>query len=162
MCLSFSSCPRNRSKKVPGCSSCSQKIQVITMPQYRLIYSKNRGKAEVSRMLFSLAGVEFEDKRIQYRGPESQEWAELKPKTLLYPISCDHHVIFLFFQSYNDLRPSLVSNFYFTTSRSRTWWEGTEKTRRPQSGLKVVPRITNPLKSQILCTHPGGTSEISD
>ena len=54
------------------------------MPKYRLIYSKNRGKAEVSRMLFSLAGVEFEDKRIQYRGPESQEWTELKPSMLLF------------------------------------------------------------------------------
>ena len=54
--------------------------EVIIMPQYKLIYSQNRGSAEVSRMLFALAGVEFEDKRLQFKEPEwtCPEWTELK------------------------------------------------------------------------------------
>ena len=51
------------------------------MLQYKLIYSQNHGSAEVSRMLFALAGVEFEDKRLQFKEPEwtCPEWTELKP-----------------------------------------------------------------------------------
>ena len=44
------------------------------MPSYKLTYFKNKGRAEVARMLFTLAGEKFEDNRLT---PE--EWAELKP-----------------------------------------------------------------------------------
>ena len=85
------------------------------MPKYRLIYSKNRGKAEVSRMLFSQAGVEFEDKRIQYRGPESQEWTELKPSMLIFSDILPSLNHFLFFQWVNKNTPSLESTFDIST-----------------------------------------------
>ena len=44
------------------------------MAKYTLVYFNGRGRAEVSRMLFALADVEFVDTRI-----EGEEWAKLKP-----------------------------------------------------------------------------------
>ncbi|KAF1757921.1 hypothetical protein GCK72_014378 [Caenorhabditis remanei] len=44
------------------------------MVHYKLVYFNARGLAEISRQLFHLAGVEYEDHRI-----EDQEFAELKP-----------------------------------------------------------------------------------
>ena len=50
-------------------------------------------------MLFSLAGVEFEDKRIQYSGPESQEWTVLKPSMLIFSGILPSLNHFLFFST---------------------------------------------------------------
>ncbi|CAL2040716.1 unnamed protein product [Caenorhabditis brenneri] len=44
------------------------------MVQYKLTYFNARGLAEISRQLFHLAGIEFEDHRLG-----EQEFAELKP-----------------------------------------------------------------------------------
>ena len=52
------------------------------MSTYKLIYFKARGRGEVCRFLFAQAGVDYEDKRLQYVvGGMSEEWAELKPTT---------------------------------------------------------------------------------
>ena len=44
------------------------------MPQYKLTYFNVRARAEVARMLFALADVEYEDYRLK-----PGEWPELKP-----------------------------------------------------------------------------------
>ena len=43
------------------------------MPQYKLTYFPIRGKAECIRMVFAVAGVEFEDVRVH-----PQDWPKLK------------------------------------------------------------------------------------
>ncbi|XP_036358739.1 S-crystallin SL20-1-like [Octopus sinensis] len=45
------------------------------MPSYTLYYFNGRGRAEVLRMLFSAAGVQFQDKRIEF-----SEWSHYKSK----------------------------------------------------------------------------------
>ena len=67
-------------------------------------------------MLFSLAGVEFEDKRMQYRGPESQEWTELKPSMLLFSDTFPSlNNFLLFFNGLKKIAPSLESTFDIST-----------------------------------------------
>ena len=44
------------------------------MPSYKLIYFKGRGRGETIRMLFTLAGQEFEDVRL-----EREAWLKIKP-----------------------------------------------------------------------------------
>ena len=44
------------------------------MPKYQLIYFNARVVAEVARLLFAEAGVEYEDTRI-----ERDEWLKMKP-----------------------------------------------------------------------------------
>ena len=44
------------------------------MPAYKLYYFDSRGRAEYTRYLFALAGVEYEDRRIT-----KEEWPTLKP-----------------------------------------------------------------------------------
>jgi len=51
------------------------------MPSYKLTYFNGRGRGEVARLLFAVAGVEYEDHRV-----EMQDWPALKPKTL--PFHC--------------------------------------------------------------------------
>ena len=46
------------------------------MPHYKLYYFNSRGNAEVVRLVFAQAGVEYEDIRLT-----SEQWAEFKPKT---------------------------------------------------------------------------------
>ena len=49
------------------------------MPQYKLTYFNIRGRAEVPRLIFAHAGVEYEDHRIK-----GEEWQALKPSE--YPV----------------------------------------------------------------------------
>ena len=44
------------------------------MPNYKLTYFNGRGRAEAIRIIFEVAGVEYEDVRI-----EREAWPELKP-----------------------------------------------------------------------------------
>ena len=46
------------------------------MPTYKLYYFNARGNAEVIRLVFAQAGVQYEDIRLN-----SEQWAEFKPKT---------------------------------------------------------------------------------
>ena len=46
------------------------------MTKYTLTYFNVRGRAEVTRLLFAQAGVEYEDKRVSH-----EEWQRLKPNT---------------------------------------------------------------------------------
>jgi len=46
------------------------------MPAYKLTYFDVRARAEVARLLFAAAGVEYEDKRVS-----NEDWAALKPNT---------------------------------------------------------------------------------
>jgi len=46
------------------------------MPQYKLTYFDLRARAEVSRLLFAVAGVKYEDIRV-----ERSRWPDLKPST---------------------------------------------------------------------------------
>ncbi|XP_019644617.1 PREDICTED: hematopoietic prostaglandin D synthase-like [Branchiostoma belcheri] len=48
------------------------------MPAYKLTYFNGRGTAEIVRLVFAAAGIEYEDVRIEK--PEEQ-WPEFKPKT---------------------------------------------------------------------------------
>ena len=41
---------------------------------YKLTYFNNKGRAELTRLLFAQAGVEYEDNRI-----EGSDWPTLKP-----------------------------------------------------------------------------------
>ncbi len=51
------------------------------MPNYKLTYFNGRGRGEPIRMLFALAGQEFEDNRV---GGDS--WQEFKPS--MYIVAC--------------------------------------------------------------------------
>ena len=44
------------------------------MPKYKLTYFNGRGRAELSRQIFALAGEEYEDYRLK-----EGEWPTLKP-----------------------------------------------------------------------------------
>ena len=44
------------------------------MVQYTLVYFNGRGRGEVSRILFALADVEYEDKRVT-----GESWTAFKP-----------------------------------------------------------------------------------
>ena len=46
------------------------------MPTYKLYYFNSRGGAELSRLIFAQAGVQYEDVRV-----EGEEWQKLKPNT---------------------------------------------------------------------------------
>ena len=48
------------------------------MPTYKLTYFNVRGRAETARMLFKLAGQEFEDNRV-----EGETWQAMKPSKLI-------------------------------------------------------------------------------
>ena len=41
---------------------------------YKLSYFDGRGRAEVARVLFAVAGVKYEDNRVAY-----PDWPQLKP-----------------------------------------------------------------------------------
>ena len=45
------------------------------MPQYKIIYFNGRGRAEIARWIFKVAGVDFEDVRY-----EQEEWKSVKEK----------------------------------------------------------------------------------
>ena len=47
----------------------------INMPKYTLWYFNFRARAELARLLFAIAGVEYEDERTTV----AQEWLEKKP-----------------------------------------------------------------------------------
>ena len=53
------------------------------MPEYKLTYFNIRARAEVTRMLFTMAGVEFEDKRFDFGSPD---WPAFKPSVFKYLI----------------------------------------------------------------------------
>ena len=61
------------------------------MPSYKLMYFNGRGRAEASRYLFALAGVEYED----YRFAEG-EWPRVKPSQYFQYISTS--IAFLFYK----------------------------------------------------------------
>ena len=48
----------------------------ITMPNYKLVYFQGRGRAEICRLIFAQAGVEYEDARLS-----GEEWQKVKPTT---------------------------------------------------------------------------------
>lgn len=53
------------------------------MPQYTLHYFQVRGRAQLTRLIFSQAGVEFTDHTFNF-----QEWGEEKKNTVRYPFGC--------------------------------------------------------------------------
>ncbi|KAI0216244.1 S-crystallin SL11 [Lamellibrachia satsuma] len=57
-------------------SSFTRDQSKVKMVKYTLVYFDGRGRAEVCRILFALADVEYEDKRIQ-----GADWGKLKPET---------------------------------------------------------------------------------
>ena len=70
------------------------------MPSYKLIYFDARGRGETARMLFKLAGVDFEDKRVDY---PSAEWDELKQSKCIYGFCC-HFIVLTVIE--NRVRPT--------------------------------------------------------
>ena len=54
------------------------------MDKVKLTYFNGRGRAEVARLILSIAGEEFEDNRIEF-----SDWEALKPRKLFYLKSLD-------------------------------------------------------------------------
>uniref|UniRef100_A0A0L8GDQ8 GST N-terminal domain-containing protein n=1 Tax=Octopus bimaculoides TaxID=37653 RepID=A0A0L8GDQ8_OCTBM len=50
------------------------------MPTYKLTYFNGKGRAELTRLLFTAADVEFTDHRIDYY----TDWPEIKPQDGLH------------------------------------------------------------------------------
>lgn len=44
------------------------------MPSYKLTYFTGRGRGEIIRMVFAVAGVEYEDNRVDHA-----KWTQVKP-----------------------------------------------------------------------------------
>ena len=51
------------------------------MPEYKLTYFNIRARAEVTRMLFTMAGVDFEDKRFDFGSPD---WPAFKSSAFIF------------------------------------------------------------------------------
>jgi len=47
---------------------------VKTVPSYKLTYFQMRGRAEIVRLVFAAAGVQYEDHRI-----DMSQWPSIKP-----------------------------------------------------------------------------------
>ena len=52
------------------------------MADYKLTYFNGRGRAELIRYLFEVAGVQYEDVRIKY-----EEWGSLRPSKWFWKVS---------------------------------------------------------------------------
>ena len=61
------------------------------MPSYKLTYFNAPARGEVSRMLFNLAGVPFEDKRIAF-----EEWAAMKKRYMSCFVKIEFNYFFKF------------------------------------------------------------------
>ena len=48
-------------------------VETLKMPSYKLTYFNARARAELARIIFTVAGVEFEDERI-----EMEDWPARK------------------------------------------------------------------------------------
>ena len=55
-------------------------------PKYVLIYFPLRGRAELARLVFAAAGVEYEDRRVA-----GEEWQKLKPSEYMYMCTMIYH-----------------------------------------------------------------------
>ena len=64
---------------------------------YKLTYFNSRGAAEVARLLFAVAGVEYEDKRVT-----SEEWAEMKDS--MYVCLSIYHFFFDCLSFYHSIQ----------------------------------------------------------
>ncbi|XP_074650328.1 hematopoietic prostaglandin D synthase-like [Tubulanus polymorphus] len=49
------------------------------MPKYRLLYFNARARAEIARLLFVFAGIDYEDVRYTLYIDDPEEWAKIKP-----------------------------------------------------------------------------------
>ena len=67
------------------------KYQYYNMPNYKLTYFNVKGRAEVIRLIFAAAGVEYEDIRLT-----TEEWVAMKPGSkfaqLLFPLEFKKNV----------------------------------------------------------------------
>ena len=52
------------------------------MKNVKLTYFNGRGRAEVARLILSIAGEVFEDDRVEF-----SDWEALKPRKLFYQIT---------------------------------------------------------------------------
>ncbi|GMT15469.1 hypothetical protein PFISCL1PPCAC_6766, partial [Pristionchus fissidentatus] len=60
--------------------------QLITMPHYKLTYFDLRGRGEPIRMMFAIAGIPFEDRRIVF-----DEWADVSKSSFIISITFPCH-----------------------------------------------------------------------
>ena len=62
------------------------------MPKYTLTYFNFRARAELARLIFAVAEVEYKDERIT----EIDKWIKLKPSEYqLYSVECFHFLVLL-------------------------------------------------------------------
>ncbi len=61
-------------KNTPTLRSFQGDPSYSTMPTYRVTYFNARGGAEMTRWIFAVAGIEYEDRRLV-----RDEWLKLKP-----------------------------------------------------------------------------------
>jgi len=62
-------------------AGCDLELEASNMPTYKLVYFDAMGRAELARLIFAEAGVEYEDKRVP-----GDQWPAYKPsKYMLVP-----------------------------------------------------------------------------
>ena len=86
----------------------------VKMPSYKLTYFDLRGRAELTRLLFALAGAEYDDCRIN-----GEEWQKLKPSKyfdatcfLVLVVVWHGRIQDLFFFTFCLLRSHLSFSFF--------------------------------------------------
>ena len=100
------------------------------MPKYTLTYFNFRARAELARLIFAVAEVEYEDERIT----EIDKWIKLKPSEYqLYSVECFHFLVLLVSKQVACERLSEMENY-----RTRLSFAGRINVQKKMSTVILV------------------------